>query len=128
VGIGIGSDDMPLFICDCCGAVDNTALGGSRGLSGWKEYRDGKVPDLCCKCHTGVWHNEFPYEICDLKLFLEIGAINFVYWMEGLEPRPDAYQEIVSVPKTPHVPKDYSSKSKRQLKLLKRSGRKKRRS
>ncbi len=116
---------MPLFICDCCGAVDNTALGGCRGQVGWKEYRDAKAPDLCCKCYTGKWHDEFPYEVCTQEVFLKIGASNFVYWMEGCEPRPDIHQEIKAKPKPPYIPKDRSKKSKRQLKLLKRGYKKK---
>jgi len=117
---------MPLFICDCCGAVDNTACGGCRGQVGWKEYRDGKAPDLCCKCHTGKWHDLFTYEVCTQEVFLKIGASNFVYWMEGLEPRPDMYQEITYIPKEPYVAKDRSHKSKRQLKRLKSGSNKKR--
>jgi len=46
---------MPLFVCEECGCVDNTACGGTF----WDvlSARSGKV--LCCECRFGRWHNRF---------------------------------------------------------------------
>lgn len=76
---------MPLFICDCCGAVDNTACGGNF----WQNRRNEPgSPDLCCKCNTGEWHGKFPYEVCTSDVFNEIGEDNFVYRLMGMEDGP----------------------------------------
>lgn len=50
---------MPLFQCDRCLAVDNTACGGNY----WSRLMDADAPTgpvLCCECHTGKWHDRFP--------------------------------------------------------------------
>lgn len=46
---------MPLFICEKCGCVDNTALGLY-----WIDWFD-KKPILCAECHPkiGKWHGKF---------------------------------------------------------------------
>jgi hypothetical protein len=66
---------MPLFVCDKCGCVDNTALGGTwwtRNTDIWKPEDRGKA--LCTECappefsdgspnvDAGKWHNRFPKE------------------------------------------------------------------
>lgn len=48
---------MPLFICDLCGAVDNTALA---------EYWARPVKK-CSECARGKWHGLFPKEQYDPK-------------------------------------------------------------
>lgn len=47
---------MPLFNCEKCGAVENTALGAYWGR------KHQKQPELCSECHTGKWHGKFPKE------------------------------------------------------------------
>jgi len=71
---------MPLFVCDTCKAIDNTAFGG---------YWDRKIakmrtPDtrgkaLCWGCREGDWHNAFPKEIATPELLDEMGRENFVH-------------------------------------------------
>ena len=41
---------MPLFVCEKCGCVENTALGN---------YWLAKER-LCGECYTGSWHGRFP--------------------------------------------------------------------
>ena len=53
---------MPLFVCDKCHAIDNSALGGSY----WTRFLDGKEERLCCECETGHWHEQFPKRIFDI--------------------------------------------------------------
>lgn len=45
---------MPLYVCDHCRAVENTALGKF-----WLR-RPRKLPVLCSECATGEWHGRFP--------------------------------------------------------------------
>ena len=46
---------MPLFICDACGCVENTATSDF-----WIQARQ-RLPDRrCSKCRTGTWHGVFP--------------------------------------------------------------------
>jgi hypothetical protein len=47
---------MPLFECEKCGTVDNTAL-----TNFWMAQRDDK-PKLCSECdpEIGKWHGRFP--------------------------------------------------------------------
>lgn len=47
--------EMPLFRCDKCGVVDNTALG-----TYWARKSRGEPP-LCNECEPdiGKWHDEF---------------------------------------------------------------------
>ena len=61
---------MPLFICEKCDGIDNTACGGTY----WMSHREN-TPALCCECspveypdgsknnRAGKWHNRFPKEI-----------------------------------------------------------------
>ena len=78
---------MPLFVCERCGAIENTACGGtfwhSKSCVGDKFYKEDKVgffckEALCCKCHTGRWHNKFPYEIATEESVMDIGLDNFM--------------------------------------------------
>ena len=52
---------MPLFICDACGSVDNTAT-----TQYWTCKMEGKAL-LCSACdpEIGKWHNLFPREQWD---------------------------------------------------------------
>ena len=44
---------MPTFLCEKCGAIENTAL-----CNYW--YRKCENLPVCCsKCETGIWHNHF---------------------------------------------------------------------
>lgn len=61
---------MPLFVCDECGSVENTAL--ARGENGYwasirPDRRDQKPPALCTACdpNTGKWHGKFEREQWD---------------------------------------------------------------
>ena len=69
---------MPLFICENCGTIDNTATGfyWSRKFIKFKDSKfNGKA--LCCECvpdtyddgskrrKSGKWHNHFPKEKYD---------------------------------------------------------------
>jgi hypothetical protein len=45
---------MPLFECDECGIVDNTALAPFY----WKR-RNQRLNKLCTECLTGEWHYRF---------------------------------------------------------------------
>ena len=47
---------MSSYICEKCGSIENTALGGY-----WKNLR-GKKPVMCSECNFGNWHGEFPKE------------------------------------------------------------------
>lgn len=47
---------MSVYICEKCGCIENTALGGY-----WDNVRN-KEPKMCSECNTGKWHNEFPKE------------------------------------------------------------------
>lgn len=44
---------MSVYICEKCGCIENTALGGY-----WMNVID-KEPKACSECNTGKWHNEF---------------------------------------------------------------------
>ena len=113
---------MPLFICDCCGAVDNTACGGNFWIKNMEDRPD-KIHDLCCKCYTGKWHDNFPYELCTATVYNEVGEWNFVYWMVNDEPRPDPWNSRIKFPKI-YIKSD-KPRSKTQLKKLARSQKKK---
>lgn len=45
---------MSLYICEKCGSIENTALGGY-----WKNLRD-REPAMCSECNFGKWHGKFP--------------------------------------------------------------------
>lgn len=48
---------MPLFECERCGVVDNTALSDF-----WDRQWDD-LSQLCSLCGKGEWHGEFPREL-----------------------------------------------------------------
>lgn len=45
---------MPLFRCEKCGCVENTALSDY-----WMDHLE-KKPAQCSECGTGEWHRRFP--------------------------------------------------------------------
>ena len=47
---------MSIHICEKCGTIENTSLGGY-----WKNCRNDE-PKMCSECNTGTWHGEFPKE------------------------------------------------------------------
>jgi len=69
---------MPLFVCEKCGCVDNTACGGTFWIVLHK--KDNKV--LCCECHfgPGKWHNRFPKKIATQSEIKQIKK----YWKKNL--------------------------------------------
>jgi len=60
---------MPLFICDKCQAVENTALGQY-----WGEKEGNR---LCSECARGRWHGKFPKKKYDSKKWKK-GEDNFL--------------------------------------------------
>lgn len=68
---------MSLFICDKCGAIENTSLGYY-----WIPKKDNK-PVLCSECFRGKWHNKFKKE----------------YYKELSEDKKKAYNLINEVKK-----------------------------
>ena len=46
---------MPTFICERCGAIENTALSDY-----WYDVYMNHSQPLCSKCKTGTWHGQFP--------------------------------------------------------------------
>ena len=44
---------MSMYICEKCGCIENTALGGY-----WKNVIN-QEPKKCSECNRGEWHNEF---------------------------------------------------------------------
>lgn len=70
---------MPIFVCEKCGNIDNTATGHYWGKERFK-FKDAPDCDgkaLCCECvpeffddgsktgYNGKWHNKFPKEKYD---------------------------------------------------------------
>lgn len=73
---------MPLFVCDRCKAIENTALGlfATRG-----RYGNSKEA-LCSECapikenwFDGKWHGQFEKIIATTEIIKEMGESNFVY-------------------------------------------------
>lgn len=46
---------MPLFQCQQCGCVENTAT----SHYWWRTHRE-KKPPICSECEEGEWHGLFP--------------------------------------------------------------------
>lgn len=85
---------MSLFVCDICGAIENTALGWywQKDIKTWRwkdaakngkglcsectptEFADGSLNDM-----GGTWHGQFPKRVATETLLLEIGLKNFTY-------------------------------------------------
>ena len=55
---------MPLFKCNQCGAVENTALGAY-----WHLWED----PVCSECDTGQWHGKFEKVDADAKGYVSEG-------------------------------------------------------
>ena len=57
---------MPCYVCEKCGCIDNTALGGNYWLRLFKITKTATIAEtnpvsaLCCECYKGKWHNQFP--------------------------------------------------------------------
>lgn len=47
---------MSTFICEKCGCIDNSALGGTY----WAASLGDREDILCQQCNLGSWHNMFP--------------------------------------------------------------------
>lgn len=58
---------MPLFICQKCGCIENTALG----------HYWGHKEKLCSECDTGKWHGAFKKEKFNPKKW-EIESGDFI--------------------------------------------------
>ena len=63
---------MPLYVCEICGCIDNTALGHAyhpKVDEKGELVRDeeGRIvfDRRCTECKTGVWHAKFPKEKYD---------------------------------------------------------------
>ena len=72
---------MPLFVCDKCHAIENSALGAY-----WYRKYVEKKDSLCSECmpknsmgEGGKWHNHFTRDTATPELIKEIGESNFVY-------------------------------------------------
>lgn len=83
-----GVPNMPAFVCDECGCVDNTASGfywgyamgmQSTAYRDWFEDETKNCKALCAECcpttfkdgrptKLGVWHNKFPKKKWDGKV------------------------------------------------------------
>ena len=64
---------MSVYICEKCGTIDNTALGGY-----WRNALRHE-PKQCSECNTGTWHNEFPkkhWSELGVEQLLELEARN----------------------------------------------------
>lgn len=44
---------MSVYICEKCGCIENTALGGY-----WRNVCNNE-PKMCSECNNGEWHGEF---------------------------------------------------------------------
>ena len=99
---------MPLFVCDECSAIDNTATGSywSRERVQWKDRaKNGKA--LCSQCSPteysdgslnsdgGKWHGLFTRTIATPEVLVRMKLKNFVYlgpfehlWEETKTKRP----------------------------------------
>lgn len=46
---------MPLFQCDTCSCIENTAL-----VDGYWQDKAAGWKTECSQCKTGIWHDRFP--------------------------------------------------------------------
>ena len=44
---------MSVYICEKCGCIENTSLGG------YWDNEFNNEPKMCSECNTGKWHNQF---------------------------------------------------------------------
>lgn len=72
---------MGVYICQKCGAIENTAVGGY-----WKNKRNREIPK-CSECNTGKWHSVFPkkYWTDYGKKLLELERLNDGSMMNATE-------------------------------------------
>lgn len=85
---------MPLFVCDKCKAIENTALGHYWWSPSWEPaFKDETLrgKKLCSECmpaeyadgspceRGGKWHNQFEKKIATVKLIEEMGTEHFIY-------------------------------------------------
>lgn len=62
---------MPCYICEKCGAIDNTAVGGY-----WRNILNKEIPK-CSECNYGKWHGKF-----EKKHWFECGTVEELIEME----------------------------------------------
>lgn len=60
---------MSCYICENCGAIDNTAIGGY-----WINIINNEIPK-CSECNYGKWHNKF-----EKKNWSEYGTEKLLEW------------------------------------------------
>ena len=93
---------MPLFVCDECHAIENTACGhyATRGC-GFLKDKEADKKALCSECtpqefsdgsrdyRKGKWHGRFEKQTATAELIKEMGEGNFVYVsdIEGVEAK-----------------------------------------
>lgn len=84
---------MPLFVCDKCKAIENTACGHYWGMDGKNWWKDQSLAGLalCSECMPteysdgsknkdgGKWHGRFPKEIATTARIDEMGRGHFKY-------------------------------------------------
>lgn len=63
---------MPCYICEECGVIDNTAVGGY-----WRNILN-KEATKCSECNFGKWHGKF-----EKKYWYEYGTIKELIEMEN---------------------------------------------
>lgn len=64
---------MSIYICEKCGCIENTALGGY-----WINKYNNEL-GMCSECNTGEWHNEFEkvhWTEYGVKELLDLEALN----------------------------------------------------
>lgn len=64
---------MPLFQCQKCGCVENTACSGY-----WWTVHKEKKPPVCSECEDGVWHGMFDKEDAVAGGYM-VGEDGFLY-------------------------------------------------
>jgi hypothetical protein len=67
---------MPLFKCDKCGAIENTALGDFWGA---EEKR-------CSECAFGAWHGAFPKKYATKEGYYK-DAEGFIYEPDSVDKK-----------------------------------------
>jgi alpha-amylase/alpha-mannosidase (GH57 family) len=86
---------MPLFLCDKCGVIENTALSNY-----WvKDQTDGDKA-LCSECSGDGWHGTFPRQFMTDEQIAE--AANWSGWVycERLKGVLDAYARRIADERT----------------------------
>lgn len=83
---------MPLFVCDECDAIENTALGHFHSRNSNTLWSDEYVGKALCSKHRPLsfrdgtpndkprkWHGRFVRQIATLEIIESIGRDNFIY-------------------------------------------------